>query len=103
MANMYYLHYLLDLSTHDVIQVTLNRAAYIRVMDDENYTLYRQAKHYKYFGGLAEGSPANLKPPYPGHWHLCVDLGGKEGELDAVVHIVQEIEPVRARKKGHKR
>ena len=90
---MQYLHYSLDLGPHDVVQVELESSAYIRLVDNENYEAYRTGGNYRYYGGLAEKTPANIKPPYNGHWHLCVDLGGKAGTLDATVHIIQEVAP----------
>ena len=90
---MQYLHYLLNLGDHDVVQVDLKAHAYVRLMNDENYHTYRDGKDYRYYGGLAEMSPANIKPPYKGEWHLCIDLGGKEGELWASVHIIKEVAP----------
>lgn len=88
---MDYLHYELELGEHDVVQVTLKNQAYIRLLDDENYPPYRRGKHYRYYGGLAQGSPANVKPPQPGMWHLCIDLGELKGELKATVNIIPEI------------
>lgn len=90
---MHFLHYTLDLGSRDVVQVELDVEAYLRLMNDENYEIYRQGKNYRYYGGLAEKSPANIKPPSRGHWHLCIDLGGKDGEINAQVHIVQEVSP----------
>ncbi len=97
---MRYIHFPLDLGAHDVLQVELETDAYLRLVDDDNYEAYRQGKNYRYYGGLAEQSPANIKPPKQGHWHLCIDLGGKEGKLNAQVHIIKEVVPVK--KKGGK-
>ncbi len=100
---MQYLHYTLDLGSHDVVQVDLESPAYIRLLTEENYRDYREGKHYRYFGGMAESSPANIKPPNKGQWHLCIDLGGKDGELGATVHIIQEVAPSRKQSKSKKR
>ncbi|MCH7858268.1 MAG: DUF1883 domain-containing protein [Candidatus Marinimicrobia bacterium] len=89
---MKYLHYDLDFGPHDVAQINLEVPAYVRLTDDENYVAYRQGNQYRYHGGVANASPANVKPPRPGHWHLIIDLGGKEGEIIANVHIVREKE-----------
>jgi hypothetical protein len=96
---MKYLHYSLDLGSRDVVQVELQPPAYVRLVDDANYEAYREGKNYRYFGGLAEKSPANIKPPQQGHWHLCVDLGDKDGKLSAIVHIIQEVAPDQKRGK----
>ena len=90
---MEFIHYSLDLGARDIIQVELETKAFVRLMDDDNYSAYRTGTNYRYYGGLAERSPANIKPPFDGRWHLCVDLGGKDGKLNASVHIIQEVAP----------
>lgn len=99
---MHYVHYSLNLGTHDVIQVELDSKAYVRLMDDDNYAAYRTGSNYRYYGGLAEKSPANIKPPLGGKWHLCVDLGGKDGKVNASVHIIQEVAPDKKQKRRGK-
>lgn len=96
---MKYLHYELDFGLHDVAQINLDVQAYVRLIDDENYIAYRQGDQYRYHGGMANASPANVKPPKPGRWHLIIDLGGREGDVIANVHIVQE----QINDKNHKR
>ncbi len=98
---MKYLHFNLDLKSNNVVQVDLKSPAYLRLLTDEHYKAYREGKQYRYFGGLAESSPANIKPPHKGEWHLVIDLGDKdeEGELSAKVHIVQEAASGRKKRK----
>ncbi len=100
---MQYLHYKLDLGIHDVVQVDLKSPAYIRLLTEEDYRAYREGEHYRYFGGQAESSPANIKPPNKGQWHLCIDLGGKDGELGASVHIIHEVAPNQKKSKSKKK
>ncbi len=96
---MKYLHFNLDLKSNHVVQVDLKSPAYLRLLTDEHYSAYREGKQYHYFGGLAESSPANIKPPHKGEWHLCIDLGEKDdGELSARVHVIQEVDRGRKRK-----
>jgi len=100
---MQYLHYSLNLGIHDVVQVDLRSPAFVRLLTEEHYQAYREGKNYRYFGGRAESSPANIKPPYKGQWHLCIDLGDQGGELGATVHIIQEIVPDQKQSKGKKK
>ena len=100
---MKYLHYHLNLKSNNVVQVDLKSPAYIRLLNEEHYRAYREGKQYRYFGGLAESSPANIKPPHKGEWHLCIDLSGQDGELDATVHIIQEVASTRKQSKRKKR
>lgn len=96
---MKYLHFNLDLKSNNVVQVDLKPPAYIRLLTEEHYRAYRGGKQYRYFGGLAESSPANIKPPHKGQWHLVIDLGEKDGELSASVHIIQEAASGRKKRK----
>jgi len=98
-----YLHYELNLGPRDVVQVSLSVPAYIRFLTEENYHQYRRGGQYHYHGGMANVSPSNTKPPQPGFWHLVIDLGGKPGNFDATVTIIQEIKPdTKGKKKKRK-
>ena len=87
---MHYLHFKLALGPDKIVQVHLNVQANLRIMDEANYLLYREGEKYKFHGGLASDSPANIKPPSAGEWHLCVDLGGQEGKIQATVNVITE-------------
>ncbi|MBA7647579.1 MAG: DUF1883 domain-containing protein [Calditrichaeota bacterium] len=100
---MKYLHYHFNLKSNNVVQVDLKSPAYIRLLNEEHYRAYREGKQYRFFGGLAESSPANIKPPHKGEWHLCIDLSGRDGELGATVHIIQEVASTRKQSKSKKR
>lgn len=78
-----YLHYEFDVGPNDIIQVTLDKPANVRLLDDTNYQKYRTGQQYRYHGGFAEASPVNLIVPHEGHWHLVIDLGGYPGTIHA--------------------
>jgi hypothetical protein len=86
---MNYLHYELDLKTGDVVEVTLDKQANVRLLDETNFSSYRRGVRHTYHGGLAKQSPARLTVPRPGHWHLVVDLGGYAGAVKASVRTLQ--------------
>ena len=100
---MKYLHYQLHIGKHEIIQATLQQQSHLRILDDENYVLYRQGDQYRYHGGVATGSPAVIKPPEPGEWHLVIDLGGVDGEVVATVHVIKEASEEKSAKKKKKR
>jgi len=85
---MNFLHYHLDLTTDQSVEVTLDKQANVRLLDDSNYNKYRRGEKHQYFGGLAKKSPVHLKPPRPGRWHLVVDLGGFTGTVHASVRTI---------------
>ena len=86
---MNYLDYEFDLSSNDVIEVTLDKQANVRLMDAGNYAQYRSGKQHRYYGGLAKKSPIRVPAPHAGHWHLVIDLGGYTGTVRAATRVLQ--------------
>jgi len=87
---MGYLHYELTLEAKEKVQVTLDHAANVMLLDAANYTQYRLGKDCDFYGGYAKQSPVVLSPPHRGHWHVVIDLGGKGGTVRANVAVVQQ-------------
>jgi len=85
---MNYLHYEFDIGPDKLIQITLDKQANARLLDNSNYQNYRAGQQYRYYGGLIRVSPANLRAPYQGHWHLVIDLGGYPGTITASVQTI---------------
>lgn len=86
---MNFLHYEYDLSSGDIVEVTLDNQANVRLLDATNYSKYRKGKKHRYFGGLGKKSPIRIPVPNAGHWHLVVDLGGYPGTIRASVRVSQ--------------
>jgi len=82
---MNFLHYDLNLAPGEVVEVTLDTRANVRLLDDANFSNYKRGTHHNYYGGFAERSPVRLTAPRPGHWHLVIDLGGYAGSVRASV------------------
>ncbi|MBI1928648.1 DUF1883 domain-containing protein [Candidatus Poribacteria bacterium] len=76
---MNFLHYELQLSSDDVVEVTLDKQANVRLLDDINF----------HDGGLAKVSPVHLRPPHAGRWHVVIDLGGFAGTVRASVRTIR--------------
>ena len=85
---MNFLHRDLQLTEGDVVEVTLDHAANVQLLDAANYEQYAQGKPYRYHGGYAKDSPVNLAVPSPGRWHLVVDLGGGTGSVRASYRVL---------------
>lgn len=86
---MNYLHNDFHLGVDDVVEVTLDRQANVRLLDDPNYERYLRGEQHTYTGGLAKVSPVHLAPPQPGHWHVVIDLGGYSGSVRASVTVIK--------------
>jgi hypothetical protein len=84
-----FLHYDLQLASHDIVEVTLDKQANVRLLDDSNFAKYQRGEQHTYYGGLTKTSPVRLSPPNAGHWHLVVDLGGYAGTVAASVRTIR--------------
>jgi hypothetical protein len=85
---MKYLHWEIDTRPGDVVLVTLDRAANVRLLDSINYSYYRSGRSHRYHGGFARTSSIKVPVPHAGHWHVVVDLGGYAGSVRASVQVV---------------
>ena len=85
---MNYLHQEFDAAPSDVIEVTLDHAANVLLLDETNYASYRGGKPYRYQGGYVRYSPFRISPPSEGRWHLVVDLGGYAGRVRASARLL---------------
>ncbi|MEN1682164.1 MAG: DUF1883 domain-containing protein [Planctomycetota bacterium] len=86
---MDYLHYELETGSNDTIEVTLDHAANVLLLDRANYDLYRQGRDYRYRGGYVKSSPYSISPPHAGRWHLVVNLGGYAGTVRASARVIR--------------
>jgi len=86
---MNYLHYDLTLTTGDVVEVTLDKQANVRLMDDTNFSNYKSGQRATSYGGLAKQSPVRIAAPHAGHWHVVIDLGGYAGTVRASVRTLR--------------
>jgi hypothetical protein len=85
---MEFLHKELKLSTGDVVEVTLDHAANVQILDPANFELYRKKKPYRYHGGHAKETPVRISAPSAGRWFLVIDLGGAPGTVRAGVSVL---------------
>jgi Domain of unknown function (DUF1883) len=85
---MNYLHQEFDIGPNDVIEVSLDHAANVLLLDAANFEHYRSGRPYRYRGGYAKESPFRISPPRSDHWHLVVDLGGGFGTVRASASVL---------------
>lgn len=85
---MNYLHQEFDIGPGEVIEVSLDHAANVLLLDSTNYSHYRGGDSYRYHGGYVTSSPYRISPPRRDHWHLVVDLGGYAGTVRASARVL---------------
>ncbi|MCL2176903.1 MAG: DUF1883 domain-containing protein [Firmicutes bacterium] len=82
-----------DLQGGEIAEVTLvGNAANVKLLDGENYSLYKAAKPHEYYGGLATQSITKLQIPRGGHWFITVDMQGLLGSTKSTVKVTTATE-----------
>lgn len=84
---MSFLDYPVQARQGDRVEVTLDHAANVRLLDWTNYQRYRRGETHRYHGGYMTHSPVRLSVPHAGGWHVVVDLGGYAGQVRASVSL----------------
>jgi hypothetical protein len=85
---MEFLHYEFDAHGGEMVEVTLDHAANVQLLDPANYDNYRNGRAFRYFGGHVTGPSFRLAFPHSGHWHLVIDLGGGPGQVRASASLI---------------
>ena len=86
---MNFLNYDLKLGANDIVEVTLDTVANVRLMDPANFLYYKNSRKYTYTGGLASPPKFVVSAPGEGRWHLVIDLAGLMGNVNASVKIIR--------------
>lgn len=77
----------------EIVEVTLTSGANVRLMDNSNFSNYKNGRHHRYTGGLAKRSPVRLQIPNSGHWHVAIDMQGLRGTARASVRVLPGVLP----------
>lgn len=73
----------------EIVEISLSgNAANVRLLDNANFTSYRNGRRHQYIGGLTRRSPVRLQIPRAGAWHLVVDLQGLRGSVRSSVRVL---------------
>lgn len=76
------------LDGEEIVEVTLDSAANVKLMDSSNLSSYRGGRRHEYFGGQITRTPFRIAVPRSGHWHVAVDLGGYAGSVRAGIRVL---------------
>lgn len=69
------------------VEVKLNYAANVMLLDDQNYERYYREDSYTYFGGYVTRSPYYIYVPHTGNWRVVIDNGGNSMHgIESSVH-----------------
>ena len=81
-------HDLGQLMGSEIVEITLTSVAYVRLMDSDNFLLYRSGRLHKSYSGHYKSSPVLLNIPNPGHWYVAVDLAGYPGKVGSSARVL---------------
>lgn len=71
-----------------MVQITLTKGANVRLINDTNFSSYKNGRRYQFVGGLAQRSPLKLQVPDSGRWHVVVDMQGLRGSTRANIRLL---------------
>lgn len=66
-----------EIGPKDLIEISLDRPANIKILDPANFESYSKGRDHYYYGGIFQASLVKLIPPYLGRWYLVVDSAGE--------------------------
>lgn len=72
----------------EIVEITLTSGANVRLMDNSNFSAYKNGRRHNCIGGLAKRSPLRLQIPNSGHWHVAIDMQGLQGSTRASVRVL---------------
>ena len=72
-----------------IVEVTLKgSAANVRLMDQSGFNNFKAGRRHRYHGGLITKSPARLRVPRSGTWHVTVDMQGLRGSVRSGIRVI---------------
>ncbi len=72
------------------VVITTNRSIHVRIMDDENYRLYRDDQDCCAFQGWVTTSPYRFRIPRDAHWHVVVNPYTVNGLAEFTVRLMHD-------------
>ncbi len=72
------------------IVVNITRAVLVRIMDAENYALYKAGEDCRAFQGTLTSSPYRFRVPREAHWHVVIDPDTYSGIAEFSVRLVDD-------------
>lgn len=72
------------------IIVNITRAVLVRIMDAENYALYKAGEDCKAFQGTLTSSPYRFRVPREAHWYVIIDPNVYRGTAEFSVRLMDD-------------
>ncbi len=85
---MDFIHSRKHLQQGDVVVVDCSHQSNILLMDDSNFSKYKNGNEYRHFGGFYDMLPARISVPHTGNWNITIDLGGRRANIEYSINIL---------------
>lgn len=72
----------------EVVEIDLDTAANVKLMNSGDFSDYRNNRRHSYYGGYVTRSPFRVAVPGAGHWHVTIDLAGRGGSIRSSVSVI---------------
>ena len=71
-----------------VVEISLDYAASVKVMDNANYFSFKKGGKYKYLGAYVKTSPYQVVIPYSAKWYVVFELDGSADKVASSVKVL---------------
>ncbi len=78
---MQHIHARHSLKEGQIVKLVCDTQCNFMLMDDTNYSNYKNGRGYKYFGGFYTHFPARIAVSRTGSWNVVIDLGGGSANI----------------------
>jgi hypothetical protein len=85
-----HLHKEFTIGPQTVVEVFLDQAAMVYLMDGPNYESYCQELQFSAWGGESTVSPSRIRPGHEDHWHLVIEQKDTSAPLSVRVQLTEE-------------
>lgn len=72
------------------IVITITRSVAVKIMDQENYDLYKADEDCKAFSGRLTSSPYRFKLPQESDWHVVINPSTYSGTAEFNVRLIDD-------------
>ncbi len=73
----------------EIVEVTLDKAANVCLLDSNNFYKYKSGYDFNYRGGYIKVSPYRITIPHAGKWFVTIDLGGYNGNIRYSINVIK--------------
>lgn len=87
---MSHLHSRKYVASGGVVSVQCSHQINVLVLDDANYSRYKNGSNAQYYGGFYTHFPANIAVPHSGNWNVVLAMPpGRTANINYSINIIE--------------